>query len=63
MLHRIEQAGLAELLEEPIIALLMRRDGVDRHGLVRLLDDVGREMTRAAAAPAAAGGSRRSRPR
>jgi hypothetical protein len=39
--------SLAELVEDPLISLLMKSDGVDRRGLEVLLERVARERSRA----------------
>jgi hypothetical protein len=37
----ITEYSLAELLEDPLVGVLMKSDGVDRRALERLLDEIG----------------------
>jgi hypothetical protein len=37
----ITEYSLAELLDDPLVGVLMRSDGVDRRTLERLLDEIG----------------------
>jgi hypothetical protein len=37
----IEEFSLAELLDDPMVGLIMQRDGVERQSLERLLDTIG----------------------
>ena len=43
----ITRCSLAELVDDPLIGLVMRSDGVDRCELARLLERVAREPVRA----------------
>jgi hypothetical protein len=40
------EASLAELLDDPVVAMIMRSDGVDRDSVERLLMTVERERAR-----------------
>ena len=42
------EVRLAELLDDPVVGLVMKSDGVDRYSLERLLATVGRERVRVA---------------
>jgi hypothetical protein len=46
--HENTRCSLAELVEDPLIGLLMKSDGVDRRSLEVLLARVARERPRAA---------------
>jgi hypothetical protein len=37
----IKEYSLAELLDDPMVGLVMQRDGVDRRALERLLNEIG----------------------
>ena len=37
----IKEYSLAELLDDPMVGLVMQRDGVDRRTLERLLNEIG----------------------
>jgi hypothetical protein len=45
------QYSLAELMADPLIGLVMKRDGVDRRDLELLLEGVARERAKAIARP------------
>jgi hypothetical protein len=42
----IAECSLVELVEDPLISLLMKSDGVDRHSLELLFERVARERAR-----------------
>ena len=42
---------LSELLDDPLVGLVMKSDGVDRRSLERLLEEVARDRGRDAARP------------
>lgn len=37
----LKEYSLAELLDDPLVGILMKSDGVDRWALERLLDEIG----------------------
>ncbi len=42
----IAECSLAELVEDPLVGLLMKRDGVDRRSVELLFEQVARERAR-----------------
>ncbi|HEY3909411.1 MAG TPA: hypothetical protein VGM07_05920 [Stellaceae bacterium] len=49
-----EAPSLAQLVQDPLIGLMMRSDGVDRRSIELLFERLARERPRAARQPAAA---------
>ena len=49
--HKMTEYSLAELVEDPLIGLLMKSDGVDRHSIELLFERVARSARYSEATP------------
>ena len=51
--HQIAEYSLAELVEDPLVGLLMKSDGVDRHSIELLFERIARSDRYREATPCA----------